>query len=177
MKGRSLLAIAGLIIAGTFGAGAPASAAPLDKGHFDDVFTEFFDCDSITPAIPTRQDNDVHVNFLLNQRGGPNVFLTTVRARPAPSSSPISKTGGTYTDVFSANSRDHKIVDNGDGTINIFVQGSGVDRWYDTNGRLVLVDSGNFRYSIDIDYNGTPSDVTDDEELPDSSEYPRLQWQ
>ena len=57
--------------------------------------------------------------------------------------------GGTYTNVFAANSREHKIVDNGDGTITIFVQGSGVDRWYESNGRLVLVDSGNFRFAID----------------------------
>ncbi len=76
--------------------------------------------------------------------------------------------GGTYTNVFAANSREHKIVDNGDGTITIFVQGSGVDRLYDSKGRLVLVDSGNFRFAIDINFNGTPGDANDDEEVPDS---------
>jgi hypothetical protein len=30
-------------------ASAPATAAPLDKGHFHDVFTNFFDCDG-TPV-------------------------------------------------------------------------------------------------------------------------------
>ena len=64
MKARSAFLITGVVVAGLF-AGTPATAAPLDKGHFDDVFTDFFDCD----GTPARQDGDVHVNFLLNQRG------------------------------------------------------------------------------------------------------------
>ena len=47
-------------------------------------------------------------------------------------------TGGTYTNVSTLNGRNHKIVYNGDGTINIFGQNSGASRWYDTKGRLVL---------------------------------------
>ena len=38
-------------------------------------------------------------------------------------------TGGTYTNVFTANSRDHTIVDNGDGTITITVFASGGSRF------------------------------------------------
>ena len=50
-------------------------------------------------------------------------------------------TGGTYINVSTLNGRNHKIVYNGDGTINIFGQNSGASRWYDTKGRLVLQDS------------------------------------
>ena len=46
------------------------------------------------------------------------------------------ETGGTYTNVFTANSRDHTIVDNGDGTITITTFASGGSRFYDTNGKL-----------------------------------------
>ena len=93
---------------------------------------------------------------------------TTGRACTAPSSPPTWTTGGTYTNVFTANSRDHTIVDNGDGTITITVFASGGSRFYDTNGKLVLKDPGQVRFAFDIDYNGTPGDPSDDVEVPDS---------
>ena len=77
-------------------------------------------------------------------------------------------TGGTYTNVFTANSKDQTIVNNGDGTITIAVFASGGSRFYDTNGKLVLRDPGEVRFAFDIDYNGTPGDPSDDVEIPDS---------
>jgi hypothetical protein len=67
-------------------------------------------------------------------------------------------TGGTYTNVFTANSKDQTIVDNGDGTITITVFASGGSRFYDTNGKLVLRDPGEVRFAFDVDFAGTPSD-------------------
>ena len=78
------------------------------------------------------------------------------------------ETGGTFTNVFTSNSRDHSIVDNGDGTITITVFASGGSRFYDANGKLVLRDPGQVRFAVDIDYNGTPGDPSDDVEVPDS---------
>ena len=158
MKARSLLVVAGLSLAGALAVSSPAAAAPLEKGHFDDLSTDTFNCESVSPAIPTRQDNVVHINFVLNQRGGPNVFPYDRESVSGKTVFTNLENGGTYTDVFATNSRDHKIVDLGEGIIRIFVQGSGADRWFDSHGRLVLVDSGNFRFSIDVDYNGTPGD-------------------
>ena len=79
------------------------------------------------------------------------------------------ETGGTYTAVFTPNSRDHTIVDNGDGTITITVFASGNSPYYDATGKLVLRDSGHFRFAFDIDYNGTPGDPSDDVEVDDLS--------
>ena len=39
MRGRSVLLIVGLVVVGTVLASAPATAQPIDKGHFHDVFT------------------------------------------------------------------------------------------------------------------------------------------
>jgi hypothetical protein len=39
MRGRSALLIAGLAVTGSVLAGTPATAKPIDKGHFDDAFT------------------------------------------------------------------------------------------------------------------------------------------
>jgi hypothetical protein len=165
MRGRSALLMIGLAIAGALVASTPATAKPLDKGRFHDVFTEFFTCEST--GTPVQNDVDVWVNFNFNQRGsspfpyyresvyGTNVFTNL-------------DTGGTYTNVFSVNGKDHVITDNGDGTITILVIATGGSRWYDTDGNFVLNDPGQVRFSFDVDYNGTPSDPEDDVEVPDS---------
>ena len=67
-------------------------------------------------------------------------------------------TGGTYTNIFSVNTRDHTIVDNGDGTITLTISSSGGTRYYDAHGNYVLKDPGTVRYAVDINYNGTPGD-------------------
>ena len=164
MRGRSVLLIAGLAIAGTMLASTPATARPIDKGHFHDVFTsDVYDCDG-TRAVDS---GDVSGNFLFNQRGSSPFpyYRESVHGTVVTTN---LKTGGTYTNVFTANSKDQVITDNGDGTITITVFASGGSRFYDSHGKLVLKDPGEIRFSIDINYMGTPGDPSDDVEVPDS---------
>ncbi len=164
MRGRSALLIAGLAITGSVLAGTPAAAAPIDKGHFHDVFSgDVYDCDGTL----AQDAVDVHVNFTFNQRGSSPFPYYRENVHGSVVTTNLDNTG-TFTNVFTANSRDHTIVDNGDGTITITVYASGGSRFYDTNGRLVLKDPGQLRFAFDIDYNGTPGDPTDDVEVPDS---------
>jgi hypothetical protein len=164
MRGRSVLLITGLALVGGMVASAPAAARPIDKGHFHDIFTsDVYDCD----GTPAQDSGDVSGNFLFNQRGSSpfpygreSVHGTVVTTNLA--------TGGPYTNVFTSNSRDHTIVDNGDGTITITVFASGGSRFYDADANLVLTDAGQTRFAFDIDYNGTPGDPNDDVEVPDS---------
>lgn len=66
MRGRSVLLIAGLVTAGTVLASAPATAKPIDKGHFHDVFTgDPYDCE----GTAAQDSGDVSGNFVFNQRG------------------------------------------------------------------------------------------------------------
>jgi hypothetical protein len=160
---RSALLIAGLVITGSVFA-ATANARPIDKGHFHDILTtDVYDCD----GTPAQDSVDVSGNFVFNQRGSSpfpyyreSVHGTDVTTR--------LDTGGTYTNIFTANSKDQRIVDNGDGTITITTFAAGGSRFYDANGRLVLKDPGEFRFALDIDYNGTPGNPDDDVEIPDS---------
>ncbi len=164
MKGRSAFLITGLVVAGTVLASTPATARPIDKGHFHDVFTsDVYDCD----GTPAQDSGDVSGNFVFNQRGSSPFpyYRESVHGTVVTTN---LETGGTYTSVFTANSGDHTIVDNGDGTITITVFASGGSRFYDTNGKLVLRDPGEVRFAFDIDYNGTPGDPSDDVEIPDS---------
>jgi hypothetical protein len=164
MRGRSALLIAGLAITGSALASAPATAKPIDKGHFHDVFTsDVYNCD----GTPAQDSGNVSGNFVFNQRGSSPFpyYRESVRGTVVTTN---LNTGGTYTNVFTANSKDQTIVNNGDGTITITVFASGGSRFYDTNGKLVLRDPGEVRFAFDIDYNGTPGDPDDDVEIPDS---------
>ncbi len=99
----------------------PLRAKPIDKGHFHDVFTsDVYDCD----GTPAQDSGDVSGNFVFNQRGSSPFpyYRESVHGTVVTTN---LETGGTYTNVFTANSRDHKIVDNGDGTITITSIASG----------------------------------------------------
>ena len=164
MRGRSVLLIAGLAIAGTMLASTPATAQPIDKGHFHEVFTgEVYDCE----GTPAQDSVDVSGNFVFNQRGSSPFpyYRESVHGTVVTTN---LDTGGTFTNVFTTNRSDHTIVDNGNGTITITSFASGGSRYYDTDGKFVLKDPGQFRFSFDIDYNGTPGDPDDDVDVPDS---------
>ena len=162
MRGPSALLIAGLAVAGTMLTSTPATARPIDKGHFQDIFTsDVYDCD----GTPAQDSGDVSGNFVFNQRGSSPFPYYRESVRGTVVTTNLA-TGGTYTNVFTANGRDHTIVDNGDGTITITVFASGGSRFYDADGKLVLKDPGQFRFAFDIDYNGTPGDPGDDVEVP-----------
>jgi len=164
MRGRAALLIAGLAVMGSVLASTPATAKPIDKGHFHDVFaSDVYDCD----GTPAQDAVDVHVNFTFNQRGS-SPFPYYRESVHGTAVTTNLDNNGTFTNVFTNNSRDHTIVDNGDGTITITVYASGTSRFYDTNGEFVLKDPGQIRFAFDIDYNGTPGDPNDDVEVPDS---------
>ena len=164
MKGRCAFLIAGLVVAGTVVVGTPASARPIDQGHFHDVFTgDVYDCD----GIAAQDSGDVSGNFVFNQRGS-SPFPYYRESVHGTVMTTNLETGGTFTQKFTAHSHDQSIVDNGDGTITITVSAAGGARYYDQFGNLVLKDPGSFWFSFVVDYAGTPGDPSDDVEVPDT---------
>jgi hypothetical protein len=144
---------------GTVLIGAPATAQPIDKGHFHDAGTSdvYTDC-----GVPAQDSFDVSGNFVFNQRGSSPFpyYRESIHGTVVTTN---LETGGTYTNVFTANSKDQTIVDNGDGTITITTFASGGSRFYDSDGNFVLKDPGEVRAAFDIDYMGTPGNPDDDE--------------
>ncbi len=166
---RRTTALAGLLAAtscvgmGGIGVGG-AAATPVDKGQFHDTFTgPVVDCE----GTPVQDHVDITGTYVLNQRG-PSPFPYYRESTRGTITWTNLDTGGTFTRVFTANSRDTRITDNGNGTITIVVSAAGGSRFYDSAGRLVLKDPGAVRYSFAVDYHGTPGDVEDDTDVPDS---------
>lgn len=141
---------------------APATAEPLEKGHFHDVFTsDSYDCN----GSQAQDAVDVSGNFLVNQRGDLSYVRENVRGTVVTTN---LTTGGTLTQRFATTTRVHTIVDNGDGTTTITVFAQGGLRYYDADGTFVLKDPGHVRFAFDVDLNGTPDDPSDDDFVPDS---------
>lgn len=164
MRGRSALLITAMAIAGVIGASTSAVARPIDRGHFDDVFTsDTYDCH----GTPAQDAVDVRVNFLFNQRGSSPFPYYRESVHGSVTTTNLL-TRGTYTNVFASSSQDHLITENGDGTITITVYAAGGSRFYDQFGNFVLKDPGTVRFAFDIDYHGTPGNPEDDTEVPNS---------
>jgi hypothetical protein len=161
MRIRSVL-LSAVALAGVVVAGASASAQPLDKGHFDDAFTDTFDCN----GTPAQVDGTAHVNFTFVRHGsGFAYYRESVKATNVYTN---LNNGGTYTEIDRVNSHDAKVTDNGDGTLTIVIYATGSAKYYDTHGKLVLKDPGQLRFQILVDDNGTPFDPFDDEEIDGS---------
>ena len=144
---------------------SPADARPIEKAHFINEFVDGpYDCGGLTTAVDV---GTVHVNVLGNLRGSSPFpfFVENVNGTVVTTN---LETGGTFTQKFANSGHDHTIVDNGDGTITITVHAQGIVRYYDQFGRFVLKDPGALWFSFVLDYNGTPSDPSDDTEVPDS---------
>jgi hypothetical protein len=72
-----------------------------------------------------------------------------------------SANGKTFVENIHGNTRQHEVVDNGDGTLTIFFKDSvHVTVWLD--GEFLFHDSGLVEGAALFDHNGTPSDPTDD---------------
>lgn len=165
---RIITAVAATVLAANAFTGPAANAVPIDSGHFTDVIDSGpYDCNGLVMAADT---GTVSVNFTFNQRGtnGQNPFPYYRESIEGTIVTTNLDTLGTYTNHFTGNSRDHKIVDNGNGTITITVQGSGGSQYFDQFGNLVLKDPGMNRFAFDVNYNGTPGDASDDTEVPNS---------
>jgi hypothetical protein len=74
-------------------------------------------------------------------------------------------TGAYVTIVASFHSADHKVTDNGDGTLTAIVQTPHNNEVYDQRGQVIARRAGLFRDEVLIDNGGTPTEPSDDEFL------------
>ena len=160
VKRRHKLAPAVVLSAiGVLAGATTAASAPVDKGRFHDSGSQLLEgfC-----GIDVLNRWDVSGSFLGVTLGSDGLvhFRDSVRGTNAFTN---TETERTFTQVFTTARHDHEVTDNGDGTLTIMIQGSGSEKWYDGDGKLVLMNPGMIRWEILVDHAGTPSDPFDDE--------------
>lgn len=154
-----------LALAATFAAVAatavPATAQVFDKERFhDSSVSDPYDCDGI-PAVDSAEV-DIHITAVLRASSPFPAFREHFAGTAVTTN---TDTGGTFTNVFALNPQDHKITDNGDGTITVTDNVAGSSRFYDQFGNFVLNDPGSERV---VDYHGTPDNPDNWTEVPNS---------
>jgi hypothetical protein len=159
---RALALVGGLtaLVLGT--AVGPASAAPLEREHFHDSFSEVIEefCGDLT----VRHDFEVDGTFLFNFHG-PDGLGYALEAVHGTESWTNLANDMTSTVVFTSVVKDLKVTDNGDGTLTLLVMTAGSTRSFGPDGELLFIDSGTSRFEVLIDHGGTPTDPSDDEFL------------
>ena len=161
--GKLVAVVTGAVLVAAVSA-VPASARVLEHDHFNDAGSEpLTDCPGIDATY--SWDDDVHLLVKTKRPGrlayfGVNVHGTAVFTN--------DDTGKSYTNVYNLRDRDHRVRDNGDGTLTITVRISGGDRWYGPDGSFLFKAAGQFAFQFMVDHGGTPGDPSDDNEIPDS---------
>ena len=148
---------------------SPASGRVIEHQHF--TFTD--------SHIEQEEHGDEfcpNVEFLvlyeIEARG--MALVKTKGSSPFPYFAEVIKTDETYTNLENgktlrflsvARNGDQSIVDNGDGTITLTFKRVARVQVFGPDGTKLFVDSGQFRAELVIDYNGTPANPDDDEEV------------
>ena len=149
---------------GVFAGGMPASAAPIEHGRFHDQGSELLV--DFCGDLDVMNTWDINVSFL-GRAKGPDGLIHFRDHASGTNTFTNTETGRSYTGVFSINTQDARVTDNGDGTLTIRVKGAGTERWYDGDGKLVLMNPGMVQFAFLVDHNGTPTDPSDDEFIED----------
>jgi len=143
----------------------PASAQKVEGGTFHDegTFTNNSFCGVPGLIVDGTFTNDGR--FLGRSQGAEGLFYGMDNTRTVVTFTRRA-TGQTATDIQPRTlSKDLHVTDNGDGTLTIIQLLTGGDRTYGNDGKFIARDSGQVRFEIVVDTNGTPTNPEDDKEL------------
>jgi hypothetical protein len=162
-----LVALSSLLACGVLVAMVqPAAAQLVDRSHQHIVETIPDDEICGVPVTTT-------IDIILNQqqrlaKSGFPLFKVTYRGTETYTN---PATGKSVTTFLAGTARDATVVDNGDGTITLRTAVAGVQQAIRLpDGTVASRDVGRIVYVTMIDYNGTPTDTSDDEVLSESIE-------
>lgn len=144
---------------------APGVAQPLEHDHWTDSGSEIAQvadplfCVGIVDFPVLHKWNAEGMFLLVNHGDGLAYGVASVRATDMWTN---TLNGKTLTITRSGQQRDHRITDNGDGTLTIEIAVSGIQKVYGPGGKRLFIDAGTFRFKILIDQAGTPANPFDD---------------
>lgn len=169
-KIRAALGVMISVIALSIAAAVPASAKPLEHEHFVEAGSELVQevdplfCAGIVD-FPVLHEWTVEEKSLVVVRGDGLAY----GGGPVRATDTWTNTlnGETLTVTFVGKARDHRVTDNGDGTLTIEVAVSGIQKVSGPDGKALLLETGLFKFAVLVDHSGTPSDPFDDEFIMD----------
>ncbi len=153
---------------------APAIAAPGQSEHWEDVGSIVLEVGQEGWCPPDLVDFEVTQSWVGSgverisvDRHGILFFASTFRWVDT-----YSANGHTFVSDQHGRLRDHKIVDNGDGTLTIWFKDS-LRTNVLVDGEKVFHNAGLFEAAILVDHGGTPGDPSDDEFISDVGDVQR----
>jgi hypothetical protein len=143
----------------------PAAAQPIERSH--DHIVDAFEgevCD-----IPVMVTVDIIENILVRlAKSGFPLFQST---GPGTITLTNQATGESVTVRFTGAVKDLTVVDNGDGTITVRTAVTGIPEEVRlSDGTVAIRDVGRVVFATVLDYNGTPTNVEDDEFISETIE-------
>ncbi len=158
----------GLIITAVVGAIAlmlagSASAVILEKDTFHDEFSDRVR-DFCVDGLTVRLDTTVDGRFLVRSQGADQLayYQEHVKVRQVITN---VATREFVTEVDTVLDKDHRVTNNGDGTLTVTVMATGNGTLYGSDGKAIARNPGQVRFKILLDHGGTPGDPSDDEFL------------
>jgi len=140
----------------------PAAARVRNHEQFHDANSEVTEECGLT----LRTDLDSRGMFLENSHGRDGLVYFTETHHSTLSITNLAN-GLTMTELRNSIEKDLKVTDNGDGTLTLVKQISGVQSFKGPDGKIERMNTGTVRFEILLDHGGTPTDPSDDKELAD----------
>lgn len=156
---RATCAALAVLTAGLLLGTSPATAAPPSR------ITEPIDYTFLDPELCGVEGLSVEIVgegkeiVTVRNRRGETYFSSHVRIGQTYTN---TDTGATMTTREISSYRDLHITDNGDGTLTVVFFGTGFAMVYDADGRIIGKNTGQSRFEVLLDLNGTPDDFDDD---------------
>ncbi len=160
-RGRIVLSFVVLGLLGSMLTAGVVSAKVIEHEHFQDTTSEVISgfCGDLT----VRETFDISGMALVSAKGRDGLVYFKEGSRGTVTWTNLANNKTMYV-AFTANNKDLKVTDNGDGTLTILGMSTGSATLYGPDGRLFR-DIGQFRFEVLIDHSGTPTDPSDDVEL------------
>jgi hypothetical protein len=156
---RPLIAAALAALVTQVGQANPASAKPIDSGHFHGEFVETIDDFCGIEGLVVERSTVVDVAYRVSERQGLIYFQEHFDTTDVLTN---QSTGESLTHEGTVLGKDVHVTDNGDGTITIVRLNTGNVTTYDESGKAVARDPGQLRERLVFDLAGTPDDPEDD---------------
>jgi hypothetical protein len=143
---------------------APASAKPVERGEFHDVFTGVIDDFCDVPGFTVAFEFVVDGRFSWKSRGRDGLLFYMEHATSSQTTTNLAN-GLSVVEKTRVVDKDLHVTDNGDGTLTVVILITGPSTLYGPDGKAIARNPGQVRFELVVDHGGTPTDPSDDVEL------------